>query len=527
MEANEAMRRIFWRHRWLLIAFVLIPVAAIAPLRMRQPVTYAATASIQAQAAAPDAETQVVAILSRVTTVATSPAVVQKAINAAGADRSAIDVARHEIAVTSVSSSAIVTMTITDPSRQVAASLVRSLAINVVNVLNGLGTQSSQQLAALGAQRTALNATRGHLLQQMARAQANHELASSAGVQSLIAQLTAVDAQLATNSASVQQVLTSSSINEGAGVISAPAYVTGVSRHVAVYSVLAGLLGLVVGMLIATIHELARPTIAEAGAGAKELSLVYLGDALVRHKEIADLDDELTIRLDLAADRLGARTLVLTGPVPPARLSALATHVGRSLPAMDIPAGGDIAALADARVLGIRALPPPTQSPTADTKSPTGSFSSISAHTVSIGSARSRRLSVVALPAIRLQDRPDEPVLVLVLPRFAPRAALDQAVDLGVITGWPLLGVIGLRKLRKRRHRAAEPELKPEPEPEPSVAEPEPELSVAEPELSVAELEPELSVAEPAPSAPGPEPPPAADDEAATRKKDQHAGAVR
>lgn len=517
MEANEAMRRIFWRHRWLLIAFVLIPVAAIAPLRMHQPVTYAATASIQAQAAAPDAETQVVAILSRVTTVATSPAVVQKAINAAGADRSAIDVARHEIAVTSVSSSAIVTMTVTDPSRQVAVSLVRSLAINVVNVLNGLGTQSSQQLTALGAQRTALNATRSHLLQQMARAQANHELASSAGVQSLIAQLTAVDAQLTTNSASVQQVLTNSSINEGAGVISAPAYVTGVSRHVAVYSVLAGLLGLVVGMLIATIHELARPTIAEAGAGAKELSLVYLGDALLAHKEIADLDDELTIRLDLAADRLGARTLVLTGPVPPARLSALAVYVGRSLPAMDVPAGGDIAAYADARVLGIRALPPHTQSPAADTKSPTGSFSSISGP-VSIGSARSRRLSVVALPAIRLQDRPDEPVLVLVLPRFAPRAALDQAVDLGVITGWPLLGVIGLRKLRKRRHRAAEPELKPEPEPEPSVAEPEPEPSVARPELSVAE---------PEPSAPEPAPPAAADDEAATHKKDQHAGAVR
>jgi hypothetical protein len=56
-----------------------------------------------------------------------------------------------------------------------------------------------------------------------------------------------------------------------------------------------------------------------------------------------------------------------------------------------------------------------------------------------------------------LRARPEDPALVLVLPKFAPRAALDQAVDLGVTTGWPLLGVIGLRQSHKRRHRVKEP----------------------------------------------------------------------
>jgi hypothetical protein len=67
-------------------------------------------------------------------------------------------------------------------------------------------------------------------------------------------------------------------------------------------------------------------------------------------------------------------------------------------------------------------------------------------------------LLVVALPDRSLQARRDDPALVLVLPRFASRAALDQVVDLGVITGWPILGVIGLRKRAGRRHWRPEQE---------------------------------------------------------------------
>ena len=43
MEASEAGRRIFWRHRWLLLILTILPVLVIVPLKERQVVTYAAT----------------------------------------------------------------------------------------------------------------------------------------------------------------------------------------------------------------------------------------------------------------------------------------------------------------------------------------------------------------------------------------------------------------------------------------------------------------------------------------------------
>jgi hypothetical protein len=464
VEANEAMRRVFWRHRWLLIVLMLIPVAAVASLRLTEPVKYAATASIQAQAAAPQVDTEVTAILSRAAAVATSPSIVQTAINAAGVQRNALDVARHEVAVTSLGSSAVVTLTVTDPSQYVAGRLARSLATGVVTALNGLGTQSSQNLAALARQRQQLEATRGTLLKQLAVAQTNNELATSAGVQSLLAQLNAVETDLSTNATSEQQVLTNSSINEGAGVISAPTDVTGVSRHVASDSALAGLLGLVIGLLIATILELSRPTIAEPAAAARELSLVLLGSAqLLPKDETPEIDDELTTRLDLAARRLDARTLVLTGPASPAQLAALAAGIDKNWPAVvKLPAvvadsaNGDSRAHAGSRISGVTALSARISGGATDAKSSMGSFSTGSSHVSGDGSARAG-LRVVTLPAMTLRARPEDPALVLVLPKFAPRAALDQAVDLGVTTGWPLLGVIGLRQSHKRRHRVKEP----------------------------------------------------------------------
>lgn len=450
MEASEATRRVFWRHRWLLIALLLIPVALVAPWRLMQPVTYAATSNVQAQAQAPDADTQVLAILSRVTAVATSPSVVQQAINAVGVNRNAVFVARHDITATSLSSSAVVAITVTDPDRAVAISLSRSLANGIVKVLNGLGTQSSSQLASLGRQRTQLKATQHSLVKQLAQAQAAREPSTDAGVEALLTQLTAVENQITANLSAAQQILSSSSANQGAGVISGPAYATSQSRHVAVDAVLAGLLGLIIGLLIATIRELARPTLAEPAAGARELSLVLLGAAELRKEELTAIDDDLPARLDLAAHRLGACTLVLTGPVPPAALKTLAAHLDGKLPAItEAPREGG-PTLGARRVSGITALADHVSPMASDSRSNGTIGPHAGPHALGAGHDA---LAVTALPEITLQARPKDPALVLVLPRFAPRAALDQAVDLGLTTGWPILGVVGLQQRRRRRRR--------------------------------------------------------------------------
>jgi hypothetical protein len=61
-------------------------------------------------------------------------------------------------------------------------------------------------------------------------------------------------------------------------------------------------------------------------------------------------------------------------------------------------------------------------------------------------SAESQR-TVVTLNDIRLGAPPPDAALVVVLPRFAPHSALDQAADLGVTADWPVLGVIGIRRV--------------------------------------------------------------------------------
>ena len=146
MEANEVMLRIVWRHRWLLVITTLLPIAVVLPLRLTQPVTYTATANVQAQVAAPQASTQVVSILSQVSAIATSPAVVQKAIDTAKVDRNAVDVAKNEISATSLDSSAIVAVSVKDPNRQVALRLSKMLASAIVSALNAPGTAASQPI---------------------------------------------------------------------------------------------------------------------------------------------------------------------------------------------------------------------------------------------------------------------------------------------------------------------------------------------------------------------------------------------
>ena len=474
MEANEVMLRIVWRHRWLLVITTLLPMAVVLPLRLTRPVTYTATANVQAQVAAPQASTQVASILSQVSAIATSPAVVQKAIDAAKVDRNAVDVAKSEISSTSLDSSAIVAVTVKDPDRQVAVRLSQTLASAIVATLNAPGTAASTQLATLVREETHLDSTRANLLTQLNTAQLSHLSSTDPQVQALVTELAGVEAQLSANQTAQQQVISGTNGNQDASVISEPsaATVTAASKQVAVYVALAGLLGLIVGLLIATIAELARPTVAEPEAGARELGVAFLGNAEITtakrtkakkagaghtevesteptahpltQQELIALEGDLVTRLHLAANRLGALTLVLTGPIPREQLTELAAALNRRLSAAD-----------DLRVHETRLVPDggaDSNGSTLRNGNKAHGTAAVKTHALAIGSALSN-LKVHALSDLTLRGRPEAPALVLVLRRFAPRASLDRVADLGETTGWPILGVVGLRQRRKpHRH---------------------------------------------------------------------------
>ena len=105
--------------------------------------TYTATAIVQGQGTTPDATTQVSAIQSRVAAVATDPTLVQAAISQAKISRNATQVAKHDISVSPLSSSAIMAITVTDKSPQAALALAGTLANAVVNELNELGVKAT------------------------------------------------------------------------------------------------------------------------------------------------------------------------------------------------------------------------------------------------------------------------------------------------------------------------------------------------------------------------------------------------
>jgi hypothetical protein len=174
VESSEAIRRIFWRHRWLLLSLMILAAAVVVPLREHLPVNSTATATIQGQGTTPDAVTQVQAIQSRVSAVATAPALVGTAISQAKVNRDAVQVARHEISVAPLGSSAIMILTISDRSPQVAVALAGSLANNVVSALNELGIKDDPELATLSKTNSQLTTRRNQLLSQLGSTNASN-----------------------------------------------------------------------------------------------------------------------------------------------------------------------------------------------------------------------------------------------------------------------------------------------------------------------------------------------------------------
>ncbi len=419
---------------------------------MHEQVTYAATAAVQGQGTTPDADTQVQAIQSRVSAVAKDPNLVQSAINQAKVSRDATQVARHEITVTPLGSSAIMELTVTDPSAPVAMALARSLADWIVYQLNQLGVKDNPELVALSKTSSQLASRRNDLLSQLSRTNASNA-ATSVPVQSLLSQLGAVEQQQATNESQTQQILATLTAETGASVVSVPTFATGVSRHVAVDAVLAALLGLVLGLLFATLREVIRPTVGQPGAGARELGAVLLGSADFHRGRIVRVDHGLPERLNLAAHRAGVLTIVLTGPGPQDRLAALAARLREELPPAE---------RSDARSAWVRATARldhghlgddmPTNGDGRRPAAIDGGHRPVGLATdrpTDIAAARPQKAqrTVVTLNDIRLGAPPPDAALVVVLPRFAPHGALDQAADLGVTADWPILGVIGIRRL--------------------------------------------------------------------------------
>ncbi len=431
MELNEALRRIVIGHWKLIVALVVLPVLVVAGLHLSTAPTYSAAARVQASSSPPGSDTEADAVLSRVDGIATSSTVIDQALAQTKTTGRTADQIAPEVGVSRLGSSAVFDISVTDRDPKVAVALSGTIARQTVAFLNGTGGfQPNSMLNQLNTQQTTLRAQRTQLAINLALAKDPVQVAN------LSAQLASLDQELANIASSIQNLQSQTLSNSSAAMISTPTAAAKVASTMSTDLGLAGLAGLIVALLIASILEVLRPRLADARAFARELDAPVLG-RLTSPKEAQEARaiarPEVRVALGRAVDRHLVSMVVLTGPPAAGRLTALAADLRTGLTARF--------------TLPVEA--PATQTSTSNGQLPTLA-GDLEARTVTLTPLREpqtqeRPATVHVLAMSELDDgtRGQRVGLVAVVPDLTPYAEVRRFNDLLATTGWPLIGVLG------------------------------------------------------------------------------------
>lgn len=435
MELNEALHRTIIGHwRWV-VCFLTLPLLVVGILHVVATPTYVATGRLQASSTPPGTDTEADAVLNRVAGVATSPSVITDALRQAGiTNRTADQLAGGDVAVARLGSSAVFNLSVTDPSPQIATGLAVALTNRVVTFLNGSGDpQASALIAQLTAQQSGLVAQRQQVAARLGGA------AGSPDAASLSAQLSTLDQQLTAVSSSLSQVQTTMITNGGSGaVISLPSGATPTPSRLATDLGLAGVGGLVAGLLIATVLELVRPRVATSRAFARELAAASLGRLVLPGSDGAaaqpTMDIGTLVRLRETLALRSVDVVVVAGPVPQEQLSAVATVLADRLSA-------------DARSVGERR---PSPDGTSGLAGP-GRMVPLGPALDVLPDHRFATLRVRTLSTVDDRSDTGRRGLLVVARDLTPYREVEEIRTLAAATGWVLLGVLGVAARGSRR----------------------------------------------------------------------------
>jgi capsular polysaccharide biosynthesis protein len=433
MELNEALRRIVIGNWMLIVALVVLPVLVVAGLHLSTVPTYSAAARVQASSSPPGSDTEADAVLSRVDGIATSSTVIDQALAKTKTTGRTADQIAPEVGVVRLGSSAVFDISVTDRDPKVAVALSGTIARQTVAFLNGTGGFQPNSLDQLNTQQTTLRAQRTQLAANLALTKDPVQVAN------LSAELASVDQELSNVVSSIQNLQSQTLSNSSAAMISTPTSAAKVASTMFTDLGLAGLAGLIVALLIASILEVLRPRVADARAFARELDAPVLG-RLTSRKEAEQAQaiarPEVRVALGRAVDRHLVTMVVLTGPPAAGRLTALAADLRTGLtarftlpadaPAVPQPSGGNgqlstLAGDLEARTVTLAPLrEPQTQA-----------------------QARPATVHVLAMSELDDGTRGQRVGLVAVVPDLTPYAEVRRFNDLLATTGWTLIGVLG------------------------------------------------------------------------------------
>lgn len=269
MELRELGDRLFRLHAKLIIVFLLLGVLCGLALQLHYQAQYQASAVLVIGAPDPQSAEEAAVLANTAEGIATGPQLVARAISEAGATRN-VNAVAAAVSVQTLGSSGVIRLTVTDRQPRAAIALANALASGVVS------TRAALIQSGLTASLRGLSQEEAATQAQMQNLNTQVQTAGSAAVPGLEARL-----------ASLQQVAAQIAVEENTlqaqqgpkpAVLDKAVSAVGIHGRALVDALLGGVLGLVLGIAVAAMREMARPSLVGAGAISRAIGAPLLGE---------------------------------------------------------------------------------------------------------------------------------------------------------------------------------------------------------------------------------------------------------
>lgn len=429
MEIDEVAARLV-RQYWVLLAICLIaPLAIVGTLVMRQPIMYAADARIITSSEVPVSASEADAIVSQVQGIATGPTALNQALRKAGVVG---NFPARNVSVVGLGTSQVVDVTVTDGNPRVAQRVAQFVATEVVNSLNKVGQSGlSEALSAIDTEIVSLTEQRSTLAAQVTQDPHNQTLQSK---------LSGLDQVISNFTADRSRLLIQASTQGLATVLDQPTLPRAPESKALAQKVgLAALLGLVLGILLSAIAEMVRPTVPGARRVSRRLGAPMLGsltDADLQGDRTPHTDG-LVLQLRLAAVHAGVSSVALVdmdGTRPLDRLADMLTGAMPSVPA--VPAA--------------EVPPPAAENGSGSAVAGSAGPGAAAVLTELLHATDKRALRVLSLHQLQRRVSGGPAGIVVLSGPVASVSRISALDDLSVASGWPIIGVVSVPRLRRR-----------------------------------------------------------------------------
>ncbi|WP_157432002.1 hypothetical protein [Actinomadura hibisca] len=456
MEIDEVAARVVRTYWALLLVMLVAPVLVVGYVMNGQEPPHVAESRLQASSRATDAapgDAGVSIVVSQVKAFATSRNLQDRVLRDLRLQRDQEKLSKN-IAVTGLGTSTVVELAVKDADAEAARRLSDALAAAVVKEINDSNQGTiAQQIRDLDKRIRELEGRLGPLAQRAGRVPVPDIGASN--------ERERVAAELTDLRSSRTELRTQLSAAGTASVVQ-PAVLAPRTDPVVMMSLIAGLVGLIFGILVAVVIEMFRPTVPGQQRVARRLGVPLLGWADRTDAELADLGR----RVRLAARRAGVAQVTLVGagggPLPAELVSRIAAAVYGDATKV-VPPRASTGKVTDDGSSG-------GKDDNVNHSGPTGGKGTSVVRASAPGTAVMTKKSGEAVSPtdvtmpVPLPSRAtchvhafadldpgadDEVGVVAVAGPVTPVAGLDSVRDLVAASGWPLLGVVATsRKIK-------------------------------------------------------------------------------